>query len=455
MRLEEAVQQSSNRFGYLFAAASAILGLFLIWWLRRQPAPLYHPAPSDLPVHPRYQIPPKEAATSLIETPLVESHPVEAPPIEAPPIGEFPAEKPSVEEPPFEEPPFEEPPFEETLIEEPPIEEPLIEEPPIDEPPFDEIPIEDPSFEEPSIEEPSIEEPSIERPLFEEPKITLPPLKPDGPLPALEKISLKDTTLYDGAFEFSYSAEKTQITLPGRTKLRINQYRSLADLGKVLPDRDLLQVLRTAKSTWKIPEFKTGRDALARLISQKDITSADQFFVNQDYLGLMFRDEVNNGRWLAWIRGVWKIHPFTKLFADLISREAFPSRQAAHEILDHENLSLVATLEPDVPLIRAASKKTPRDRRLQDNRHTITLAADLIEAVALGKCSCASYSASPDFSPVDLVEKGKFIKTSSDEVGDSKLIKIHHVTCLRCHTEYSVASEISGQVSRYEWTAIE
>jgi hypothetical protein len=205
---------------------------------------------------------------------------------------------------------------------------------------------------------------------------------PDAPLPALELLKLKDTSLYESGVESSDLIEKTLIKLPKRAKVRINQYRPLADLSKVLPDRDLIQVLRSAESTWKISESETGHDALARLITQKAITSADQFFLNGDHLGLMFRDEIDSDRRLAFLRGVWKIHPFTKLYADLVSRQAFPSLQAAQAILNHENLPLLATLAPDTSLIRAAAEKTPRDRRPQDNRQTIILAANHIETIA-------------------------------------------------------------------------
>ena len=287
-------------------------------------------------------------------------------------------------------------------------------------------------------------------------KLPKPPKKttkspPPAPLLTMEKIPFKDPTLYDGIFEFSYAEEKTSIEMPDGTSLRINQYCSLPKLTQVLTDRDLVKVLRTAKSTWKIPRITGGRKILVQLIKNRKVTKADQFFINGEHLGLLFRDEVDHGRWHAWVRGLWKISPLSKLFADLVSRDAARSRDAANKVLHHNEIQLLTALAPDADLIRDAAKHTPRDRQRDDNRRAITLAADMVEALGEGNCQCHIYSGNPDFSPAQLVKKEKFTKVTPDEVGYIQMADINHVACCQCNREYKVTGKIGSHIPNFKW----
>ena len=277
------------------------------------------------------------------------------------------------------------------------------------------------------------------------------PPSPPAPLQTMEKLPLKDPTLYDGIFEFSYAEEKTRIELTDGSTIRINQYCPLSKLGQAITDRDLVEILRTAKSTWKIPKVTGGRKALAQLVKDRNVSEADQFFINSDHLGLLFRDEVDNGRWHAWVRGLWKISPLSKLFADLVSRDADRSRDAANEVLHHNDIQLITALAPDAGLIRDAADHTPRDRRLADNRRAIILAAEMIEALGEGKCQCHIYSGNPDFSPAQLVKKDKFIKVIPDEVDEIQMTNINHVACCQCGREFKVTGKIGGHIPNFQW----
>lgn len=291
--------------------------------------------------------------------------------------------------------------------------------------------------------------PEPPKPEKETPKPKQPPAP--KPLPGMAKLPIKEPVLYDGIFEFSYAEEKTHVELSDGTSIRINQYCPLSHLPESLAERDLLDVLRTAKSQWKIPRNAKGREILAQLVKDRAITGADQFFINDDHLGLLFRDEVNNGRWYSWVRGIWKISPLSKLFCDLVSRDAARSRTAANEVLDHDDIPFITSLAPDTDLIRKASAETPRDRRLADNRRAIVLAADMIDALKEGKCQCQVYSATKDFSPAHLVKKEKFVKLIPDEVGYVQMTNIHHVACSQCDRQYRVTGKIGGHIPNFVW----
>lgn len=291
--------------------------------------------------------------------------------------------------------------------------------------------------------------PKHPNPQKETPKPKTPPAP--KPLPVMEKLTIKDTTLYKGTFEFSYADEKTRIELTDGSTIRINQYRPLSQLSQTITNRDLVEVLRTAKSQWKIPRAADGRKILAQLVKDRAITGADQFFINGDHLGLLFRDEVDNGLWHSWVRGVWKISPLSKLFEELVSRDAARSRTAANEVLYHNDIPFITALAPDTILIREAAEHTPRDRRLADNRRSITLAADMIEALKEGKCQCQVYAATTDFSPAHLVKEEKFVKVIPDEVGYIQMVNIHHVACSQCDRQYQVTGKIGGHIPNFVW----
>lgn len=271
-----------------------------------------------------------------------------------------------------------------------------------------------------------------------------------APSNTMEKQTLKDPILYDGPFEFSYSAEKTSVELKDGTSVRVSQYRPLSDLPKVLADRDLLHVLRTAQSPWKLVEtIKTGNLALSHLLKEKHATSADQFFINGPYLGLLFRDEVNNGRWYSMVRGIWKITPLSHTYANLISGNPDLARQASFEILNHSDLDLIATLAPNLPIIRAALKVTPRTGEFADDRRFITRAADVIESLSKGNCYCQVYAKSSD-PPHVLVEKGRFAPKDPEKIDGEKI----QITCSKCSLRYQVTAHPGRHVPYYVWELI-
>lgn len=127
------------------------------------------------------------------------------------------------------------------------------------------------------------------------------------PLRLVMQKSLKSSTLYQGALEFSYAEEKTRVELSEGLILRVSQYRPLKKLSSVLKGEDLLTVLREAKSDWKIVEELSGEEVLEKLVSEGQLSEGDQFFVNENHLGLLSREESDTGQWHSWVRGVWEL----------------------------------------------------------------------------------------------------------------------------------------------------
>ena len=130
-----------------------------------------------------------------------------------------------------------------------------------------------------------------------------------GPLRHVLQKPLKSSTLYQGALEFSYAEEKTRVELSEGLVLRVSQYRPLEKLSSVLKGEDLLTVLREAKSDWKIAEGlgMSGEELLEKLVSKGKVSEGDQFFVNENHLGLLSREESDTGQWHSWVRGVWEL----------------------------------------------------------------------------------------------------------------------------------------------------
>lgn len=190
---------------------------------------------------------------------------------------------------------------------------------------------------------------------------------------SLQKIAVKSIVLYDGPFEFSYAEEKTRVDLNDGTSLRINQYRPLADIALAAPEQDVLEILRSAKSNWKLPAGADARTTLAHLLKDGEITNADQFFINRDHLGILSRDEVDNGRWSSWVRGVWQLSSTGRILAGLLSANPAFVRKAADEVLHHKDISLISCLAPHLPQIRKSPSGTSDDKR------TLALAITLIE----------------------------------------------------------------------------
>jgi hypothetical protein len=262
----------------------------------------------------------------------------------------------------------------------------------------------------------------------------------------MEEQAIKNRSLYDGPIEFSYSSEKTQIELKNGTRVRVSQYRPLSDLPEVLADKDLLHVLRTAQSDWKLVDtIKTGQLALSHLLREKHATEADQFFISGAYLGLLFRDEIDNGHWYSMVRGVWKISTLSRTLAKLTSGDPALAQEAALEILNHPDHTAIANLAPGLPSIRGAFKKTPRTGEFSDDRRFITRAADVIQSLSQGLCYCHVYAKSSD--PPQLpIKNGKFIlKDSNDEKKKSE------VTCTHCQKEYSIKELPGSYLPYYVW----
>ena len=198
---------------------------------------------------------------------------------------------------------------------------------------------------------------------------------PQGPVltNSLQKIAVKSTVLYDGPFEFSYAEEKTRIDLNDGTSLRINQYRPLAEITLGVPEQDVLKILRTAKSDWNLPAGADAKTALTHLLKEGKITHTDQFFINRNHLGILSRDEVENGHWRSWVRGVWQLSSTGRILAGLLSANPAFVRKAADEVLNHKDISVVSCLTPHLPQIRKSTPGTSDDKR------TLTRAIALIE----------------------------------------------------------------------------
>ena len=263
----------------------------------------------------------------------------------------------------------------------------------------------------------------------------------------MEMQLIKDPVLYDGPFEFSYSAEKTKVELKDGTIIHVSQYRPIADLPKVLADPDLLHVLRNAQNPWNLlPTIKTGRFALSHLLKEKHVTQADQFFINGSYLGLLNRDEVSNGIWRSIVRGIWKITPLSRAMADLTSGNPDLARQAAFDLLNHPDLYVVASLAPGLPAIREAVKNTPRTGAPADDRRFITRAADIIDSLANGHCYCQVYAKTSD-PPHILIKKGKFTLLDEQNPTEKKTL----VTCCHCKKGYTISERLENSLPYYAW----
>ncbi|MCH1421157.1 MAG: hypothetical protein L7W40_12720, partial [Akkermansiaceae bacterium] len=180
---------------------------------------------------------------------------------------------------------------------------------------------------------------------------------------SLQKIAVKSTVLYDGPFEFSYAEEKTRIDLNDGTSLRINQYRPLAEIALEVPEQDVLKILRTAKSDWNLPAGADAKTALTHLLEEGKITNTDQFFINRNHLGILSRDEVDNGHWYSWVRGVWQLSSTGRILAGLLSANPSFVRKAADEVLNHKDTSVVSCLAPHLAQIRRSTPGTPDDKR--------------------------------------------------------------------------------------------
>ncbi len=269
---------------------------------------------------------------------------------------------------------------------------------------------------------------------------------PRGPvLPdSLQKIAIKSTVLYDGPFEFSYAEEKTRIDLSDGTSLRINQYRPLADLSLTVPESDLLEILKTAKSNWDLPADADGQTTLKRLVRELQITEADQFFINRDHLGILSREEVENGRWYSWVRGVWRLSASGRMLAGLLSANPAFVRKTADEILYHEDVSLVSSLAPHLAVIRKSPSGTPDDKR------ALALTTELIEGLHHGKCSCQIYTAHTGFSPELLLAKKKMKKKTSGGKDDTA----HDLACTLCDRTYSVTAKVRAGQPQFQWEEI-
>lgn len=271
---------------------------------------------------------------------------------------------------------------------------------------------------------------------------------PRGPAlsDSLRKITVKSTILYDGPFEFSYAEEKTRIDLADGTSLRINQYRPLADIALAVPGKDLLEILRTAKSNWDLPAGADGKTALARLVKDREITEADQFFINRDHLGILSRDEVNNGRWYSWVRGVWQLSSAGRMLAGLLSENPAFVRKTVDEVLYHKDLPLVASLAPHLATIRKSPSGTPADKR------ALALATELIEGLREKKCSCQTYTSHQDFSPEVLLEKKKMKKQISGNKDEPS--PAHDLACTHCQRVYSVTAKVRAGQTQFQWAEI-
>jgi len=272
----------------------------------------------------------------------------------------------------------------------------------------------------------------------------------DGRLPrgpalsdSLQKIAVKSTVLYDGPFEFSYAEEKTRIDLSDGTSLRINQYRPLADLASAVPKKDLLEILRTAKSNWNIPSDTDAKTTLARLVKEREITDADQFFINRDHLSILSRDEVDNGRWYSWVRGVWQLSSAGRMLTGLLSVNPALVRKTADKVLYHEDLALVSSLAPHLAPMRKSPSGTPDDKR------ALALATELIEGLQNEKCPCQIYTAHTGFSPELLFEKKKMKKKTSDGRNDPRAT--HGFACTRCERMYSVTTKVRNGQPHFHW----
>ena len=260
---------------------------------------------------------------------------------------------------------------------------------------------------------------------------------------SLQKIAVKSTVLYDGPFEFSYAEEKTRIDLNDGTSLRINQYRPLAEIALEVPEQDVLKILRTAKSDWNLPAGADAKAALTHLLKEGKITNADQFFINRNHLGILSRDEVDNGHWHSWVRGVWQLSSTGRILAGLLSANPAFVRKAADKVLYHDDLSLIASLAPHLPKIRKSPSGTPDDKR------TLGLAIELIEDLHDKKCPCQTYANHSFFSPKLLLEKKKMKKEKPEGKDDSSTA--HKLSCYYCKRVYSVTTEIHSGQQQFHW----
>ncbi len=271
----------------------------------------------------------------------------------------------------------------------------------------------------------------------------------------MERQHIKDPILYHGAFEFSYSAEKTRVELKDGTQIRVSQYRPISDLQKVLADQDLLHVLRSAQGSqssqssakhWELPDsIESGQLALHHLLKEKHLSEADQFFINGPYLGLLYRDEIENGQWYSLVRGIWKITPLSHCIAQLTSADPARARDAALEILHHPNLALIASLAPGLPAIRAAYANQPQLGDSSEAHHPITRAAEVIDALANGHCYCQVHANSSD-PPQSLIEKKKFTRRKG-KAGDKDL----EISCHHCLKRYQVTQQIGEPLPHFTW----
>ena len=260
---------------------------------------------------------------------------------------------------------------------------------------------------------------------------------------SLQKIAVKSTVLYDGPFEFSYAEEKTRINLNDGTSLRINQYRPLAEIALEVPEQDVLKILRTAKSDWNLPTGADAKTALTHLLEEGKITNTDQFFINRNHLGILSRDEVDNGHWHSWVRGVWQLSAAGRILAGLLSANPAFVRKAADKVLYHDNLSLVASLAPHLPRIRKSPSGTSDDKR------TLGLAIELIGDLHDKKCPCQTYTSHPFFSPKLLLEKKKMKKEKPE--GKDASSTAHKLCCNYCKRIYSVTTKVHSGQQQFHW----
>jgi hypothetical protein len=268
---------------------------------------------------------------------------------------------------------------------------------------------------------------------------------PRGPTlsDSLQKIAVKSTVLYDGPFEFSYAEEKTRIDLNDGTSLRINQYRPLAEIALEVPEQDILKILRTAKSDWNLPAGADAKTALTHLLEEGKITNTDQFFINRNHLGILSRDEVDNGHWHSWVRGVWQLSSTGRILAGLLSANPAFVRKAADKVLYHDDLSLVASLAPHLPKIRKSPSGTPDDKR------TLGLAIELIGDLHDKKCPCQTYASHPFFSPKLLLEKKKMKKEKPE--GKDASSAADKLCCNYCKRIYSVTTKVHSGQQQFHW----
>ena len=103
-----------------------------------------------------------------------------------------------------------------------------------------------------------------------------------------EALQVKESALFDGPIENCYD-EDDEVRLMNGTVIPVGRFQEMNELPEVLCEQDLAKL-------------KCGR------ILKDPVPKERCFFVNRSHLVILDRGEMNNGRWVSRVMGVWKIN---------------------------------------------------------------------------------------------------------------------------------------------------